>query len=104
MISLPAIEAGARSAGHFTRETDEGPVLAVEAIGPPENPEMVSCSASAPVARDQANQLIHDAGLSALHNVREVIRGGGRFPYGYGEDRLPGAGGDAPEHGGGAGL
>ena len=71
MISLPAIEAVLLP--HFSSEADEGPPLAVETIGPADSPEIVLFSVR-PLTRDQVNQLIRDAGLSALHNVREVIR------------------------------
>jgi acyl-CoA synthetase (AMP-forming)/AMP-acid ligase II/1-acyl-sn-glycerol-3-phosphate acyltransferase/acyl carrier protein len=71
MISLPAIESVLLP--HFSSEADEGPPLAVETIGPADNPEIVLFSVR-DVGRDQVNQLIRAAGLSALHNVREVIR------------------------------
>jgi long-chain-fatty-acid--[acyl-carrier-protein] ligase len=71
MISLPAIEAVLQP--HFATEADEGPALAVETIGPADSPEIVLFTVR-PTEREQVNQLIRAAGLSALHNVREVIR------------------------------
>ena len=70
MISLPAIESVL--APHIAAETDEGPVMAVEALGSPESPEVVLFSRR-PVHRDQANAWLRAAGLSPLHYVRQVI-------------------------------
>jgi acyl-CoA synthetase (AMP-forming)/AMP-acid ligase II/1-acyl-sn-glycerol-3-phosphate acyltransferase/acyl carrier protein len=70
MISLPAIESVLLP--HFTSPSDEGPPLAVETIGPADTPEIVMFTTKH-IGRDRVNQLIRDAGLSALHNVREVI-------------------------------
>jgi acyl-CoA synthetase (AMP-forming)/AMP-acid ligase II/1-acyl-sn-glycerol-3-phosphate acyltransferase/acyl carrier protein len=70
MISLPAIESVL--APHFVRESDEGPAIAVESIGAGESPEIVLFTCR-PVGRDQVNQWLRDAGLSALHNIRRVI-------------------------------
>jgi len=70
MISLPAIEgvlARALGAG-----TDEGPSLAVEALGHPDAPDIVLFTV-APVDRATANAAIREAGLSALHNIRQVM-------------------------------
>ncbi len=71
MISLPAIESVLLP--HFTSSSDEGPPLAVDTIGTADTPEIVLFSTK-PTDRERVNQLIRDAGLSALHNVREVIR------------------------------
>jgi long-chain-fatty-acid--[acyl-carrier-protein] ligase len=71
MISLPAVEAVLEAA--FAGETDEGPVLAVEATPEEEHPEIV-LFASRPIDREEANRRIRDAGLSALHNIRRVMR------------------------------
>jgi long-chain-fatty-acid--[acyl-carrier-protein] ligase len=71
MISLPAIESVLLP--HVSSPTDEGPALAVEAIGPAESPEIVLFCLR-PADREQVNRWIRDAGLSALHHVREVIR------------------------------
>ncbi len=71
MISLPAIESVLLP--HFASPADEGPPLAVETIGSAENPEIVVFSVR-PTDREQVNRLIREAGLSPLHNVREVIQ------------------------------
>ncbi len=72
MISLPAIEAVLLP--HFSTEADEGPPLAVETMGSSESPEIVLFSMR-PTTRDEVNQnRARGAGLSALYNVREVIR------------------------------
>jgi long-chain-fatty-acid--[acyl-carrier-protein] ligase len=70
MISLPAIEAVlARALG----SGDDGPTLAVEAIGHPDGPDIVLFT-TFPADRATANTAIKDAGLSALHHVRQVIQ------------------------------
>jgi long-chain-fatty-acid--[acyl-carrier-protein] ligase len=71
MISLPAIEAVLLP--HFSSEADEGPPLAVETMGPPDSPEIVLFTVRS-TTRDEVNRLVRDAGLSALYNVRQVIR------------------------------
>jgi long-chain-fatty-acid--[acyl-carrier-protein] ligase len=68
MVSLPAIEAVLQP--HFG-EADDGPVIAVEAIGHPEHPDVVLFTRR-PADRTEVNGLIKDAGLSALHYVRQV--------------------------------
>ncbi len=70
MISLPAIEAVLEK--HFACESDEGPVLAVEATDV-ENPELVLFT-SRQIDRESANGKIREAGLSGLHSVRRVIK------------------------------
>ena len=70
MISLPAIES--TLVPRFARETDEGPVIAVEAMGPSESPEVVLFTTRA-ASRDDVNRWIREAGLSPLHYVRQVI-------------------------------
>jgi acyl-CoA synthetase (AMP-forming)/AMP-acid ligase II/1-acyl-sn-glycerol-3-phosphate acyltransferase/acyl carrier protein len=70
MISLPAIESVL--APHFSSEGDEGPVMAVESVGGGESPDIVLFTCR-PVARDQVNEWLRDAGLSPLHYVRRVI-------------------------------
>ena len=69
MVSLPAIEDVLQR--HFG-EADDGPVIAVEAIGDPEHPDVVLFTRR-PADRGEVNALIKDAGLSALHYVRQVI-------------------------------
>ena len=69
MVSLPAIEDVLQ--GHFG-EADDGPVIAVEAIGDPEHPDVVLFTRR-PAEREEVNALIKDAGLSALHYVRQLI-------------------------------
>jgi long-chain-fatty-acid--[acyl-carrier-protein] ligase len=69
MVSLPAIEAVLQR--HFG-EADDGPVIAVEAMGNPEHPDVVLFTRR-PADRSQVNALIKDAGLSALHYVRQVM-------------------------------
>ena len=69
MISLPAIEAELLQ--HF-READDGPVIAVEAVGSAESPDVVLFTRE-PADRSTVNGWLHDAGLSALHNIRQVV-------------------------------
>ncbi|HSK08350.1 MAG TPA: AMP-binding protein [Vicinamibacterales bacterium] len=70
MIALPAIE-GVLLA-QLSSPEDEGPPLAVEALGPPDSPEVVVFSCR-PVARDRVNAIIREAGFSPLYYVRRVI-------------------------------
>lgn len=85
MISLPAIESVL--APHFPAPEDqEGPAIAVEAT-PGDNPEIVLFTTIG-IERSEANDVIRDAGLSALHNIRKVIRvdsipllGNGKIDY-----------------------
>ncbi len=69
MISLPAIEA--ELLRHF-REAEDGPVIAVEAIGSAESPDVVLFTRE-PADRATVNGWLRDAGLSALHNIRQVF-------------------------------
>jgi long-chain-fatty-acid--[acyl-carrier-protein] ligase len=69
MVSLPAIEAVLQ---RRFGEADDGPVIAVEAIGHPDHPDVVLFTRR-PADRGEVNALIKDAGLSALHYVRQVI-------------------------------
>ena len=68
MVSLPAIEAVLHQ--HF-KESDDGPVIAVEAIGTAEHPDVVLFTRT-PADRAEVNGLIKAAGLSPLHYVRQV--------------------------------
>ena len=70
MISLPAIEAVLLP--RFASEADEGPALAVEAVGPPDSPEIVVFTPRA-LEREDINRVIREAGLSPLYHVRRVI-------------------------------
>ena len=71
MISLPAIEAVLLP--RFASGQDEGPPIAVEALGPADSPEVVAFAVR-PTSRDEVNRMIRDAGLSPLHYVRQVIQ------------------------------
>jgi long-chain-fatty-acid--[acyl-carrier-protein] ligase len=68
MISLPAIESVLTRA--FGTSGDEGPALAVEATAG-EHPELVLFTTIA-LEREAVNRCLRDAGLSPLHNIREV--------------------------------
>lgn len=71
MISLPAIEAVLEPA--LAREGDEGPALAVDAIGHDDKLEIVLAT-TRPIERTTVNELIRSAGLPPLYNVSRVIR------------------------------
>jgi long-chain-fatty-acid--[acyl-carrier-protein] ligase len=71
MISLPAIESVLEP--HYVAQGDEGPTVAVEAAGAEDRPELVLFTTK-PTDRETANRQIREAGLSALHNVRRVVR------------------------------
>ncbi|MBI4580465.1 MAG: AMP-binding protein [Planctomycetes bacterium] len=71
MISLPAVEAALEP--HYAGDTDEGPVIAVEATPRETQPELVLFTAMPSLDRQTVNRQIRDAGLSPLHNVSRVI-------------------------------
>lgn len=71
MISLPAIEAVLEPA--LAREGDEGPALAVDAIGHDDKLEIVLAT-TRPIDRAKVNELIRSAGLPPLYNVSRVIQ------------------------------
>jgi long-chain-fatty-acid--[acyl-carrier-protein] ligase len=72
MISLPAIEDVLTTA--FVKPEEKGPLLAVESTSADLNPELVLFTAAGKtVTREQANEEIRGAGLSALHHIRQVV-------------------------------
>lgn len=70
MVSLPAIESVLQ---RRMGEQDGGPVVAVEALGNPDGPDIVLFT-TVPIDRGDANAQLKEAGLSALHNIRQVVR------------------------------
>jgi long-chain-fatty-acid--[acyl-carrier-protein] ligase len=70
MISLPAIEAVLEQA--LSPSMDNGPSLAVEAA-PGEHAELVLFT-TCELERERINRHLRDAGLSPLHNIRQVRR------------------------------
>lgn len=68
MISMPAVEEVL--VDKFRKPDDDGPVLAVEAPGG-DNPELTLFTVR-DISREEANDAIRAAGLSALHNIRRV--------------------------------
>jgi acyl carrier protein len=71
MVSLPAIEA-ALQPFFAAKEGDDGPVIAVEALGDEENPETALFTIRN-VDRAQVNHWLREAGLSPLYHIRCVI-------------------------------
>lgn len=69
MVSLPAVEEALLS--RFQNESDQEPILAVEAALADANPELVLFITRA-ITREEANVAIRDAGLSPIHNIRSV--------------------------------
>jgi long-chain-fatty-acid--[acyl-carrier-protein] ligase len=71
MVSLPAIESVLEE--HFTDPgQDDGPVLAVVATPVEDAPDIVLfCTRD--INRAEANKVIRSAGLSGLHNIRQVV-------------------------------
>jgi long-chain-fatty-acid--[acyl-carrier-protein] ligase len=89
MISLPAIEETLAAALEWENIPVEGdtPLMAVEAINPDTNPMLVLFS-RVPLEREHVNQMIRDAGLSPLHNIRQIrlveeipLLGSGKINY-----------------------
>jgi long-chain-fatty-acid--[acyl-carrier-protein] ligase len=70
MVSLPAIEAVLTQA---LGRGEDGPTLAVEAVGHPDGPDIVLFT-TFPADRATANAVIREAGFSALHHIRQVIQ------------------------------
>ena len=92
MISLPAVEAVLLE--HHASDDDEGPVLAIEATPGEDHPELVLFT-TLELTREQVNGEIRAAGLSALHNIRQIVRvdeipvlGTGKTNYRALKDRL----------------
>ncbi len=71
MVSLPAIEEAL--AQRFLGEDEVAPILAVEATPEEINPDLVLFTVSG-IPREDANAAIRAAGLSSLHNIRDVRR------------------------------
>jgi len=92
MISLPAVESVLLE--HHASDDDEGPVLAVEATPSEDHPELVLFT-TLDLTREQVNDEIRAAGLSALHNIRRIVAideipvlGTGKTNYRALKDRL----------------
>lgn len=72
MVSLPAVEEVIATFFQLAKaDHGDGPLLAVEAINPDTHPELVLFS-RVPVEREQINKVIRQAGLSPLHNIRQI--------------------------------
>lgn len=71
MISLPAIETVLQQ--HFPAEEDGAPALAIEASGDESHPEVVLFTTLS-IDREEVNACIRKAGLSALHNIRQLVQ------------------------------
>jgi acyl-CoA synthetase (AMP-forming)/AMP-acid ligase II/1-acyl-sn-glycerol-3-phosphate acyltransferase/acyl carrier protein len=71
MISLPAIETVLQQ--HFPANTDGSSALAIEATPDESHPEIVLFTTFA-IEREEVNRCIRQAGLSALHNIRRLVR------------------------------
>jgi len=69
MISLPAIESALQVK---YPATEDGSVIAIEATPSDDHPEVVLFS-TIDIAREDANKVIHEAGLSGLHNIRKIV-------------------------------
>ncbi len=70
MISLPAIEETLNK--EFASDEEEGPVLAVDAVGEAEHTEIILATTKA-ITREHANQAIRNAGFSPLYTIRRVV-------------------------------
>jgi len=70
MISLPAIESVLERA--LNPSSEDGPTFAVEAV-PGEHPELVLFTTTEQ-SRTVVNRHLRDAGLSPLHNIRQIRR------------------------------
>jgi acyl-CoA synthetase (AMP-forming)/AMP-acid ligase II/acyl carrier protein len=70
MISLPAIESVLVSV--YGADDEDGPRLAVEALGDPDNPDIVVFS-RIEMDRNRVNEQLRERGMSPLYHVRQVI-------------------------------
>ncbi len=70
MISLPAIE---EVLIRNLSTDNEGPQMAVEATQSEDHPEIVLFT-TLDIDREQCNNMIRNAGLSGLHNIRKVVK------------------------------
>jgi acyl-CoA synthetase (AMP-forming)/AMP-acid ligase II len=71
MISLPAIETVLQQ--YFSTHAERGPALAIEATNDESHPEIVLFTTLA-IDRAEVNRCIRQAGLSALHNIRRLVK------------------------------
>jgi acyl carrier protein len=71
MISLPAIETVLHQ--QFPASVDGAPALAIEATNDENHPEIVLFT-TLPVEREEVNRCLRQAGLSALHNIRRLVK------------------------------
>jgi acyl-CoA synthetase (AMP-forming)/AMP-acid ligase II len=76
MISLPQIEETLlRALDSLVPDglpgEQEGPLLAIEAVGPD---GLITLFSSADISREQANRILSSGGLSGLYNIRQVIK------------------------------
>ncbi len=71
MISLPAIEEVLNKRFVTPEMAENGPTFAVLPSNVDENPELILFS-TITIDRQQVNLAIRDAGLSGLHNIREI--------------------------------
>jgi long-chain-fatty-acid--[acyl-carrier-protein] ligase len=72
MISLPAVEAVLNTA-FASADEEGGPSLAVEAVGEESRAEIVLATTKE-ITREEANAAIREEGLSALYNIRRVVK------------------------------
>ena len=71
MISLPQIEHVLLTAfAHMPKEQD-GPLLAVEAIG---DDALITLFTTVDISREAANGVLREGGLSGLYSIRQVVR------------------------------
>lgn len=71
MISLPAIETTLLK--EIVQQSESGPILAVEATPADSHPEIVLFTTKN-LDREKINTMLKNAGLSALHNIRRLIK------------------------------
>ncbi|MEA2012664.1 MAG: AMP-binding protein [Verrucomicrobiota bacterium] len=71
MISLPAIEDVLTP--HFSNDSPEGPMIAVEATSHETSPEIILFS-MIDTDREEVNNIIRASGLSPLYNIRKIVK------------------------------
>ncbi len=73
MVSLPAIESALLDHLPPQSEESDAPALCIGHRTTEGRPEIILFT-TRDIKRDQANAIIRDAGLSGLHNIRQVVK------------------------------
>ena len=70
MVSLPAIEEVLQ---RNYKAADESLAIAVESVGTEEHPD-ITLFTTLDLDRDEVNRTIREAGFSAIHSVKQIVK------------------------------